>query len=234
MRHPKVALLALAASVLTLSCLKTSMQLPAADEYRARKEAQGQSRFLRVALNAGPLWGDTDKVYLTDLPTSEVDLVELPGGKPIPPPAFEKVLPPGTPVRVQQIEFPDTFVVAQRVLVTPRLNPWVYLQVEGDPRTFILVLPQEMKNLEDVRAELERYLSQDDVRPAFAAFPYEIREAILHKEARAGMSSRALEMAWGLPERKHVDRPASTEEWIWANGKRRAYLRDDVVENLAH
>ena len=174
MRHPKVAFLALAASVLTLSCLKTSMQLPAADEYRARKEAQGQARFLRVALNAGPLWGDTDKVYLTDLPAPEVDLVEMPGGKPIPPPAFEKVLAPGTPVRVQQIEFPDTFVVAQRVLVSPRLNPWVYLQVEGDTRTFILVLPQEMKNLEDVRAELERYLSQEDVRPAFAAFPYEI------------------------------------------------------------
>ncbi len=46
------------------------------------------------------------------------------------------------------------------------------------------------------------------------------------------MSSRALEMAWGVPERKRVDRPAGTEEWVWASGKRRAYLRDDVVEEV--
>jgi hypothetical protein len=206
--------------------------MPAADQYRARKEAAGQQRFLRVALNAGPLWGDTAKVFLTDLPAAEIDLVETPLGKPIPPPAFEKVLPPGTPVRLQEIEFPETFTMAQRVLVTPRLHPWAYLQVEGDQRTFVLVLPQGMKSLEDVRAELERYLTQEDLRPAFASFPYETREAILRKEATVGMSSRALEMAWGVPERKRIDRPAGTEEWIWASGKRRVYLRDDVVESV--
>lgn len=232
MRTKLAAALALAAASLALACVKPNFQMSAADQHRARREAAGQLRYLRVALNAGPLWGDVQKVFLTELPGDEVNLVESPLGKPIPPPAFERVLPPGTPVRLQEIEFPGTFVVAQRVLVTPRMFPWAYLQVEGDPRTYVIVLPQELKSLEEVRAELERYLAQEDLRPAFASFPYETREAILKKQAAVGMSSRALEMAWGVPERKRVDRPAGTEEWIWASGKRRAYLRDDVVEDV--
>jgi hypothetical protein len=33
-------------------------------------------------------------------------------------------------------------------------------------------------------------------------------------------------MAWGQPERKRIDRPARTEEWLWPEGKRRAFLED--------
>ena len=41
------------------------------------------------------------------------------------------------------------------------------------------------------------------------------------------MSPRALEMAWGFPERKRIDRPAATEEWTWPGGKRKAFLQDE-------
>jgi hypothetical protein len=40
------------------------------------------------------------------------------------------------------------------------------------------------------------------------------------------MSARAVEMAWGHPEKKVIDRPANSEEWRWPGGKRKAAFRD--------
>jgi hypothetical protein len=41
------------------------------------------------------------------------------------------------------------------------------------------------------------------------------------------MSTRAVELAWGLPERKRIDRPAGSEEWTWPAEKRRASFQDE-------
>jgi hypothetical protein len=228
MRPARLAL----APLLALACATSPLRISDADQARVRRELANQQRYLRVALYLGPLWSDTTRAFLTDLPAKEIDLVETPTGAPIEPPAFQKVLAPGTPVRVRDVEFPSTFTVAQRVLVTPRLQPWVYLQIQGEDRPCVIVLPREVRSFDDVRAEMERYLSSDDPGPTLASFPPEVREAVLRKEVVNGMSSQALEMAWGVPERKRVDRPASTEEWIWAGGKRRVYLRDDKVEQV--
>jgi hypothetical protein len=226
--------LVVAAPLLALACAAPNLRIPEADQARVQRELTGGApQFLRVACNVGPLWSDTEKAFLTDRPADEIDLLESPTGARIAPPPFERVLPPGTPVRVTEIEFPTPFVMAQRVLYTPRYHPWVYLRVEGDRRPYVIVLPQEVRSFEDVRVELERLLTTDDPRPALAALSPEIREKVLRKEAAAGMSSRALEMAWGLPTRKRIDRPAGTEEWYWEPGKRRAFLRDDRVEKAA-
>lgn len=216
---------------LALACV-AQLQVSDADQLRSQRELSGQQRFLRVAAYVGPFWSDTDKALLTDRPAGELDLVETPGGKLIPPPTFERVLPPGTPLRISAIEFPGTFVINQRVLVTPRFHPWVYLQLAGEKRPCVIVLPQEVKSFEDVRVELERYLTPDDPRPALAALTAETRELVLHKEVGPGMNARALEMSWGLPDRKRIDRPAGTEEWFWEGGKRHAFLRDDRVEKV--
>ncbi len=219
-------------ALVALACKTPTLQIPETDQLRAERELAGQRRWLRVAVFAGPLWDDTGKLYVTDRPAGEIDLVEEPNGKPIRPPAPERILPPGTPVEITRVEFPGTFVFRQRVLVSPRYDPWVYLAVAGDKRPYVIVLPQNVKTFEDVRVELERLLSADDPGPALAALPPESRELVLHKQAGPGMSARALEMAWGLPERKRIDRPAGTEEWSWDGGKRHAWLRDDRVEKV--
>jgi hypothetical protein len=36
-------------------------------------------------------------------------------------------------------------------------------------------------------------------------------------------------MAWGLPEKRRIDRPAATEEWSWPGGKRRAFFQDEKL-----
>ncbi len=228
------ALLPLAPLVplLALACRTPTLVIPEADQQRAERELSGQQRFLRVAVYAGPLWSDTEKVFVTDRPAGEIDLVEEPNGKPIPPPKAERIVPPGTPVTIRNVEFPVGFTVNQRVLVSPRYHPWVYLSVADDKRPYVIVLPQDVKTFEDVRLELERYLTTDDPRPALAALPAEVRELVLRKDVAPGMSGRAVEMAWGLPERKRIDRPASTEEWFWPDGKRHVVLRDDQVSRI--
>jgi hypothetical protein len=229
MRH---ALLA-AVPLLAVACATPNLRISEADQLRAQRELPGGAqRFLRVACYVSPLWSDSEKAFVSDRPAQELDLVENPNGTPIAPPPFERVLPPGTPVRIQEVEFPAPFVMAQRVFVTPRYHPWVYLRVEGDRRPYVIVLPQEVQSFDDVRAELERYLMVDDPRPAFNALPPEVRELVLHKDVAPGMSARALEMAWGLPTRKHVDRPAGTEEWFWGSGKRHAFLKEERVEKV--
>lgn len=215
------------ASLLLASCTPRAV---ISDPERARVAASldGQQRWLRVAAYATPLWGDRTKALLTEQPLDHLDLVETPGGQPVPPPPAERVVPPGTAVRVRAVEFPTTWVIAQRIVTTPRYHPWVYVDVPGDTRPYVIVLSQMAASFDDVRGEVDRVLSPDaSPASAFAALPQEQRDAILRKELVEGMSTRAAEMAWGLPEKKRIDRPAGTEEWTWPDGKRRASFQDE-------
>jgi len=225
------AALALALALPLAACTPPAT-LPDAERARVDAELPGQQRYLRVAAYAFPLWGDTTKLLLTDQPAAELDLVETAGGEPIPPPPVVRILPPGTPLRIEKLEFPTAWLIAERVLMTPRYHPWAYVRAAGEPRPYVIVLSQTAASLEDVRAELDRLLAADDPSPALAALPQEQRDAVLHKQATEGMGPRALELAWGWPERKKIDRPAGTEEWTWPGGRRRAFLRDDRVERL--
>ncbi|MGC3997225.1 MAG: hypothetical protein QM767_06810 [Anaeromyxobacter sp.] len=230
MRH----LLACTAATLTLlaSACTPRAVVPTAEQERVQKELSGQQRYLRVAANVGPLWGDTRKLLVADQPAAEIDLVLSPGGDVIAPPRFDRVLRPGTPVRIESVEFPAGWLIAERVVTTPRYHPWVYVRLPGETRPGVLVLSQTVETFDDVRGELERMLTADDPSAAFNSLAPEYRNAILRKEAIEGMSPAALEMAWGVPERKRIDRPSHTEEWSWPGGKRRAFLRDDRVERL--
>jgi hypothetical protein len=219
-------LLALVALVSLAVCTPRAV-IPDAERDRVSADLTGQQRWLRVATYAGPLWGDRSRVFITDAPPGELDLVETTGGTPVAPPPAERVLAPGTTVRIREIQFPTGWTIARRVVMTPRYHPWVLLDVPGDARAHVVVLSQTAASFEQVRVELDRILSSDDPSSAFAALPKEHRDAILKKELVEGMSPRAVEMAWGLPERKRIDRPTNREEWMWPGGKRKVSLQDE-------
>jgi hypothetical protein len=219
---------ALAAAAALAACTPRAT-VPEAERERVHEEVGGQQRYLRVAAAVAPFWADRSRLLLTDQPVSEIDLVNTTGGTPVPPPAAERILPPGTPVRVRDVEFPTGWLIAKRVVMSPRYHPWVYVAVAGDTRPHVIVLSQTASTFEDVREELSRILTADDPGPALRALPPEQQAAIARKEVISGMSARALEMAWGLPEKKRIDRPAGTEEWTWPGGKRRAFLQDERV-----
>ena len=226
MHRPLAAALALLAAA--AACTPVVI-VPDAERARARTALDGAQRYLRVAVTVRPLFGETGKQLLLDGPADEADLLRGAQGERIAPPPSERVLPPGTPVRIEQVEFPTAMVIARRVVMSPRYHPWVLLSVPGDARPNVLVLPQTTATAADAVAEVDRVLTADDPSPVFAALPAEQRAAILRKELTEGMSTRAVEMAWGQPEKMRIDRPARTEEWIWPDGKRRAFFSDEKL-----
>jgi hypothetical protein len=202
--------------------------IPDPERDRVRAEIAGRAAWLRVAAYVYPLWGDRSKILVSDLPAEELHLLETAGGERVAPPASERILAPGTALRIEEVEFPTGWTIARRVVMTPRYHPWVLLDaLPGDDRRPVIVLSQTAVSFDEVRAELDRLLTSDDPTSLFAALPAEQRGAVLRKELVEGMSPRAVEMAWGLPERKRIDRPASREDWTWPGGKRKAFFQDE-------
>jgi hypothetical protein len=220
-------LLPLALALLPFLACAPRAVIPDAERDRVRGGLTGERRWTRVALYAGPLYGDRTRVLLSDAPLGELDLVQTTGGTPVAPPPAERVIAPGTPVRIRDVEFPSGWIIAKRVVMTPRYHPWVLVDVPGDARPHVVVLSQLAASFDDVRAELDRVLSKDDPSSAFSALPPEQRAAVMKKDLVEGMSPRAVELAWGLPEKKHIDRPAASEDWTWPGGKRRASFQDE-------
>jgi hypothetical protein len=212
---------------LALAACSPRAVVPDAERQRVSRELDGTARYLRVAVYLSPFYGDDAMRLLSDQPPTELDLVRTPGGEAVPAPAPEKVLPPGTPVRIRDVEFPTGWRIAKRVVMTPRYHPWAILDVAGEARPVVLVLSQTAVTFEDLRGEIDRVLAPDDPGVFLSRLPTEQREAVLEKELVEGMSPRAVEMAWGLPERKRIDRPAGTEAWTWPGGARSAFFQDE-------
>ncbi len=226
MRRALLLSIPLLAVALAAGCAPRAV-IPDAERDRVRRELSGEQRWLRVAAYASPLYGDTSKVMLSDQPLDELDLVETTGGTPVPPPKVERIVPPGTAVRISDVEFPTGWIIAKRVVMSPRYHPWVLVEMPGDRRPYVVVLSPTVTTYDEVRAELDRILTKDDPSSALAALPEEQRAAVLKKTLVEGMGPRAVEMAWGLPERIQVDRPAQTESWSWSGGKRTASFQED-------
>jgi hypothetical protein len=226
---PIPAGLALAACALLASACTPRVLVPESERLRARESLAGQGRYLRVAMTVHPLYGDVGKALLLDAPAAEVDLLRGGADEKLAPPPAERVLPPGTPVRILEVEFPTGLLIARRVVMTPRYHPWVLLAVRGEARPGVLVLSQDLATADDVASELDRVLSSDDPSPAFRALPADQHDAILRKELVEGMGVRAVEMAWGRPELRRIDRPSGTETWTWPGGKRKARFQDEKL-----
>ncbi|BDG07136.1 hypothetical protein [Anaeromyxobacter paludicola] len=218
--------LLLCALLLAAACAP-SLKLGEGDRQKLVGELEGRRRFTRVALYVGGFFGDRGRLLLSDQPFGELDLLEEPDGTVIPPPGPDAILPPGTPVRIQRVEFPTGWTVAQRIAMTPRYHPWVELSVKGEELPAMVVLPQDLASREEALGELDRLLASDDPAPRLAALPAEQRQAVLEKRLVEGMGQAAVELAWGLPEKRHIDRPARSEEWSWASGRRRASFKED-------
>jgi hypothetical protein len=223
-------------AVLTLGCASHTT-IPAEERVRLERDLIGRGdKFLRLSFYATPFFGDASKKLLTSVPPEEVRLLDTPGGEPINPGPIEKILPAATPVRVRQIELPTAWVVTERVLYTPRTQPWVYLDVQGESKEkpFILVLRPQIKSTQDFYAELERFITDQDPTTLMASWSEAVKEAIKTKTALAGMPADALTMAWGIPEKKRFTfvEAAKHEEWVYPGGKRVAYLIDGVVDRL--
>lgn len=189
--------------------------------------------YLRESLYVTPFFGDASKRLLTPVPPEDVRLLDDPSGNPISPGPVQGVAPVGARARILRVEFPTAFTVAERILVTPRTQPWVYLEVAGvgGDTPLILVLPSESKTEAEFRADLERHLTTTDPAEALAALSPAVREAAMAKQAIQGMSAEALRMAWGQPAKIRVDYRdgVRVEEWRFPGDRRSASLEEGRV-----
>jgi hypothetical protein len=185
-------------------------------------------RFLRVSVFVTPFFGDATKKLLTPVPPELVRMMEQPDGTPINPGPVEKILPVGTRVRIEKVEFPTAFVMTGRVLMTPRWDTWVIVRAEGEPLPLVVVLPAQLATRDAFVGELERHLTHQDPTPRMEGWGEKVREAVRTKTTVFEMPAEALEMAWGYPESKSIRYEGSVrqESWSWAGGKRTAFLSD--------
>ena len=220
-----------AALALLQACVPPSQLPPEGRETVVRSLAR-QPRYLRVAVYVAPFFGDGSRVLLSDRPVAELQVLESPDGKPITPPPATRILPPGTPVFVDGVQFPTGTIAWSRPLTTPRYNPWLLATVEGVAKPAVLVLATENTTAPDALAEVGRVLTPDDPTAIYAALPESVRDAIREKVLVEGMTREAVAMAWGYPDRIVMDRPARTEEWHWTNSTRQALFQDDRLVRL--
>lgn len=207
-------------------------KLAAEDRARLERDLTGResAKYLRLSYFVTPFFGDASKKLLSSVPPDEVRLLNHPDGSPVNPGPIEKIIPAGRKVRITKVEFPTSWVVMERIPYTPRHQPWVYLEVEGEPKaqTFILPLAPGINAHDKFVAELGRYLSEQDPARVMEAWNESVREAVRTKTAVTDMPVDALEMAWGVPELIRKDREGTSlkEVWVYPGRKRIAHILD--------
>jgi hypothetical protein len=234
----RLALLVLVSGVLATGCASQTL-LSAEDRSKLQQDlttGPAAVRHLQYSSYVTPFFGDASKRLLTPYPPEEVRLLNDTQGNPINPGAVQAMAPAGTKVRVLKVEFPTAWVMAERVLYSPRTQPWVYLEVEGVPAgpPVILVLPPQLKTKEDVKAELDRHLAEHELGPRMGKFQQRFQEAIRQKKVLEYMPEGAVEMSWGPPERirRTLDGQQVHQEWVYPGEKRRVFITDGLVTRV--
>ena len=227
--------LLLAAALLPLlGCASYTALAPADRELLEREfTARDGTAYLKLSSYVTPFFGDASKKLLTPVLPEQVRLLESPAGEPISPGAVEKTVAAGRRVRVLKVEFPTSWAVSERMVYTPRTQPWVFLALEGERNEvpFVLVLRPQLRTPDEVRQELGRYLATEDLRPQLDRFTAPVREAVARKDVVVDMPAEALEMAWGYPEVKNFsfEGQVRKELWKWPGGTRTATVVDGRV-----
>lgn len=228
---PKRSSLALApALALLLGGCASAQLLPEQDRAALAKQWEGRILYCRSSLNVLPFYADTTRRLVSPLPADSIHLLDDTQGAPILPGAVEQVLPLGTKVRLERIEYPTGLVRTRRPLYTPRDNTWVYLSLAGQPRgrPLVAVLRYKVSGREDFSAALTDLFSEDEPSLWLKNVPQDIRAAIEEKRLVSGMDTDAVALSWGRPEliTQEVEGGVRLETWTWPLKKRTARFRD--------
>ncbi len=220
----------LLAAALLAGCASATL-IPDEERARLAQDFEGGVFHLRASMTVTPFFSDGTRRLVSQLPADSIHVLDDTEGKPILPGEQEAILPLGTRVRVDKVEFPTGLVVTKRPLYSPRDVPWVYLSVVGEPRgrPYVAVLRPGIKTREEFVAAMDQLVTKDDPSVWLAKYSPELKQAILEKRLVAGMDSAAVELAWGKPEKisQQYEQGVRVETWTWPLGKRSVKLRDD-------
>jgi len=210
----------------TLLSLKTQQTI--------QSKYQKQVFYLKHSFFVGPFFAYDDRFYISERAFDERVLIESLGGDPILAREPTGILPLGTQVTVQSIEFPTSSAMAERKLKSPRHFTWVTLHSsDGDPgKPYVLVLTREFKKTSDFKEVLEKFLATRNPSKDFANRSPEVIEAMNHKSVVKGMRADALLKSRGYPDkisRKFIE-GVKIERWQYAQN-RVVVLQADQVKS---
>jgi hypothetical protein len=188
--------------------------IPDAARARMNEKHQGELLFLKQSLYAGTFYDDDRYRLVHPRRFDELTYLVDVEGNAIVPAAANEIIPAGTRVRVEKIEWPDGNAVFRRPLLTPRYTTWIYLRVaakRGSDVTIerserhILLLPAGVDDEATFEKWLGASLAATDPNPWLLSLPDDQRRAIENKRAVVGMDYEALTAALGIPDRLRHD-----------------------------
>ncbi len=198
----------LLAVLCTAGCASYAV-IPADARHRLDDAHEGELLYVKQSLYAGRFYDDDRYRLLHARKFEELTYLLNAEGEPIAPPPANEIIPAGTRVRVERIEWPDGDAVFRRPLYTPRYTTWIYLRVargRGDDATFerdekhIMLLPGGISDEATFNEWFEAALTRTDPNPWLRSLPDTQRVAIDLKRAQVGMSYEALTAAMGFPD----------------------------------
>jgi hypothetical protein len=213
------------------------VQLSEREQMQVNLRYQNVTFQLAQSMWVGPFFRDDSRRLLSRMPPGEDVLLQTPEGKPIAPGPATGVLPAGTKMTVLRVSFPTSWDKVTRPILTPRDQPWVELAVNGKAGAdAILLLSPGLPTLETVFEEVSHYLSEKPVQEEVAALPPADQRAVETKELAAGISQRAVELAFGMPNFRHVygEGASRIEDWTWYTDTtiRSVHLKDGVLDSF--
>lgn len=166
---------------------------------------------LRQSVYYGDLYDENEQWLVSPHPfESTFHIVDL-DGNPIHPQNQVGIIPAGSRLIIDEIEFPDTFALATRMITSPRFNTWVYLRPAPDSplamedagqKPFILPLPLHLNTEAKVHQAIQELLAErGSVIKWLAERKPTVQAAIAHKEIISGMTREELVAAVGKPHR---------------------------------
>lgn len=232
------ALFGLCATIWLTAC-PSYTTIPDAERARLDEAHTSALLYLRQSMYVGPFYDDDRYNLVHPRRFDSLTFLETAEGDPILPPPATAIIPAGTRVRVERIEWPTGDVVFKRPLYTPRYTTWIWLRVAQDrgsqvtierDRRHILLLPGGIDDAETFDVWFDAALTIEDPNPWLLGLPPEQRTAIAEKRALVGMDYEALTAALGFPDTISREvRDGSTQEvGVW--GAVSVSLRDGIVE----
>ncbi|MBI1945933.1 MAG: hypothetical protein HYS27_09565 [Deltaproteobacteria bacterium] len=216
--------------------------VPDADREKLERDHQGQLLFFRHSMYVGQFYDDDRYRLVHDRRFEELTYLRTVEGDPIPPAAADGIIPAGTRVRVERLEWPTGEVVFRRPLYTPRYTTWVVLRVAADrgpevtverEQRHILLLPGGIVDGESFDLWFDAALSAEDPNPWLLSLPEEQQHAIALKRAVAGMDYDALTAALGFPDTITRDVVEGSTREVAVFGAVSVVLQDGVVARVS-
>lgn|GEM_PF-848217 len=215
-------------------------------QQRSLKESyEGKLLWLHQSMHVGQFYDDERFQLMFPRAFEDIPYLRNLDGETVTPPPADGVLPVGTRVRIEEVQFPTAQAVFGRPLMTARYTTWVRLRVaagRGDTTLMkkaphILLLPASLATEQRFSAWLESAISEEDPNPWLSSLDDDVRQGVLDKRPVVGMSSRAVLAAMGPYDKKstthveHEGRRRRGQVAIWQSKKNtwRVTLVDDVV-----